>query len=184
MNMNRMKGLQYRARSASSGFSIMEILVTLFVLAAGLLGTAALQALALKTNQGGQLRTQAVILGLDILERIEANNPAAVAGKYAVSPLPAAAGKNCYAAPCLPDEFATYGLVQFKNRLEAQLPGATATIVVTGAGPFTYTVQIDWVERITKSSGTTVATTATTTASTESFSYRVSRTYYDRSLAV
>lgn len=163
---------------------MMEILVTLFVLAVGLLGTAGLQALALKTNQGGQLRTQAVILGLDILERIEANNPAAAQGKYAVSPLPAAAAKDCYAAPCLPAEFATFDLVQFKNKLEAQLPSATATIVVTGTGPFVYTVQIDWVERITKSSATSVATTATTTASTESFSYRVSRSYYDRSLSV
>ena len=68
----------WRRRARAAGFTLLEILITLFVMAIGLLGTASLQAFALKMSHAGQLRSQAVILGVDLMERIEANNPAAV----------------------------------------------------------------------------------------------------------
>lgn len=167
---------------------MLEILVTLFVIAIGVLGTASLQALALKMSQGGQLRSQAVILGLDLLERIEANNPGAIAGSYAPPSLPTSYSKDCATDYCLPSELATYDLVQFKNRMESQLPGASVTITFAGAGPFTYTVQINWEERITKASGTTVTTSGTTTVGasgkTETFSYTISKMFPNRSIVV
>jgi type IV pilus assembly protein PilV len=170
------------------GFTLLEILVTLFVIALGVLGTAGLQAIAMKMSQGGQLRSQAVILGLDLLERIEANNPGAVAGSYAPVTLPTAYAKDCALAYCLPSELATYDLVQFKNRVEAQLPGAVVTVTSAGAGPITYTVQIEWEERIGKGSTTTVTTSGGTsvgaTGKTEKFSYTVTKTYPNRSIVV
>ena len=63
--------------SQMRGFTMIEVLVTLVIIALTLLGTAGLQSYAMKMNQGGQLRTQAVVLALDLLERIEANNAAA-----------------------------------------------------------------------------------------------------------
>jgi type IV pilus assembly protein PilV len=171
-----------------AGFTLLEILVTLFVLAIGILGTASLQAFALKISQGGQLRSQAVILGLDLLERIEANNPAAIAGNYAPATLPTSFPKDCATSYCLPTELATYDLVQFKNRLEAQLPGASAAITFAGAGPFTYTIQINWEERIAKGARTQVDTGGSTTVGvsgkTERFSYTVSKMFPNRSIAV
>ena len=170
------------------GFSMIEIVVTLLVVALGVLGTAGLQTFAMKVNKSGQLRSQAVILALDILERIEANNPGAVAGSYSAGTLPASFTKDCILYYCSPSELATFDLVQLNNQLALQLPGASAAITVAGAGPFTYQVQINWVERITKSSGTAVATTGSTNVSasgkTESFSYTVSKTYYDRSRVI
>ncbi len=167
---------------------MLEILVTLAVIAIGVLGTASLQALALKINQGGQLRSQAVILGLDLIERIEANNVAAIAGSYAPASLPTSAAKDCVASYCSPSELATYDLVQFKTRMEAQLPAATATIAVSGSGPFTYTIQINWQERIARASDTALETTGTTTVTgggqIESFSYTVSKMFANRSLVV
>ncbi len=172
----------------SRGFTLLEILVTLFVIALGILGTAGLQAVAMKMSQGGHLRSQAVILGLDLLERIEANNPAAMAGSYSPPTLPTAYARDCAGAYCTPAELAIYDLVQFKTRVEAQLPGASVTVTSTGAGPVTYTVQIDWEERIGKSGTTTVTTTGTTSVGaagkTEKFSYTVTKTYPNRSIVV
>ena len=115
---------------SSAGFTLLEVLVTIFVIALALLGTAGLQAYGMKVTQSGQLRTQAVILGLDMLERIEANNPAAVAGNYVVNPLPTAVPADCFAVLCTPAELATYDLVQFgivkKNVNHANVRAAVA----------------------------------------------------------
>jgi len=93
-----------------------------------------------------------------------------------------------FGTSCTTAAWETYDLVQFKTKLEAALPNATATIVRTGAGPWTYTLQINWEERITKTSRTTAATTGTTTVGatgeTERFSYTVSRTIYNRMIMI
>ena len=91
--------------------------------------------------------------------------------------------------PCSTSAFATYDLNQFREKLVAQLPNASATITVTGAGPFTYTLQISWQERITKAAGTATTTsdpdtTVTGGGKSETFSYTVSRTVYDRSAVI
>lgn len=175
-----------RSLRTETGFTLLEVLVTLMVIALALLGTAGLQAYAMKVSQSGQLRTEAVILGADLLERIEANNEAAIAGNYAADPLPTAAPTNCYTTACTPAELATYDLVQFRNRLEAALPSSSATVAVAAAGAdlWTYTVQVDWTERITRGSRTTTTSSGTTTVAaggeTENFSFTVSRTIHDR----
>lgn len=176
------------AASLQHGFTMLEVLVTLVIIAVALLGTAGLQSYALKMNQGGQLRTQAVILGMDILERIEANNDGAVTGNYVAATLPTSAAVDCNVDPCTASALATYDLVQFNTKLGAQLPGSSATISVSGTGPWIYTLQITWVERITRGAKTTTTTTGTTTVTgsgqTETFAYTVSRTVYNRSLVI
>jgi len=178
------------AASRVRGFTMLEVLVSLVIIALTLLGTAGMQAYAMKTSQGGQFRTQAVILGMDIIERIEANNEAAVAGDYEAATLPTSFPTDCYSVPCPAAALATYDLVQFQaklSNLSEKLPSASATIGLTalsGSGPWVYTVQINWVERITKSATTAVTTTGLTTVTgegqTESFAYTVSRTVYNR----
>ena len=169
------------ARIREAGFTLLEILITMFVIALALLGTAGLQAYAMKVSESGQLRTEAVILGLDLLERIEANNPGAIAGNYVADPLPTAAPSDCYALQCNPADIATYDLVQFGTQLGATLPSGAATVtrVAAGANLWTYTIQINWVERTTRGSNT-----ATTLGQTEAYSYTVSRTIYDQNAII
>ena len=64
-------------QSAHSGFTLIEILVTMVIMSGGLLGLAGLQATALRDNIGATLRTQAVLYANDIAERMRAN-PTAV----------------------------------------------------------------------------------------------------------
>ena len=168
-----------------AGFTLLEILISLLLIAIGVLGTAGLQALSLKINQGGQLRSQAVVLGLDFVERIEANNVATVAGKYAPATYPTTYTKDCAAAFCTTDELATYDLVEFQTRVQAALPGSSVTVAVSGAGPFLYTVQINWVERISNAKNTTATGGSVTGGgATETFTYSIRRWYQNRLLIV
>lgn len=159
-----------------AGFTLIEALITMFVIAIALLGTANLQAYSIKVNQGGQFRGQAVLLGMDFLERVEANNEAAIAGVYAARlPLDVNA-PDCVSAACTAADLALYDLTQLQAQLERQLPDASAEITFDGTGPYTYTVRISWRERASRP--------GTGDAAGETFSYTVSRTIYDRGVVL
>lgn len=64
------------------GFTLLEVMVAVFVLALGLLGMAHLQVTTLKSNQTAGLESQANILASDILDRMRANTKAAQSGAY------------------------------------------------------------------------------------------------------
>lgn len=164
----------------ATGFTLIEVLITMFIIAAALLGTAALQAYALKVNQGGQFRGQAVLLGMDLLERIEANNPAAIKGQYAAVLPDTSKSPDCISSPCTAGQMAAYDLQEFQQAMQRQLPDTSATITFVGAGPYTYTVQISWRERIFRAK----ASKSVSDSQTEAFSYTVSRTIYDMASSI
>ena len=70
------------ATGHSGGFTLLEVLIALLVLSVGLLGIAGLQLTSLRSNHSAYLRSQATILGYDILDRIRANRAQAQAGGY------------------------------------------------------------------------------------------------------
>jgi len=55
------------------GFTLVEVLIAVLVLAIGLLGLAGLQASSLRFNNDAQLRTQATLLAYDMVDRMRAN---------------------------------------------------------------------------------------------------------------
>jgi len=61
----------------NSGFSLIEVLVTIVILMVGLLGLAGLQARALTSQMESYQRSQALILLKDMADRINANRKAA-----------------------------------------------------------------------------------------------------------
>jgi type IV pilus assembly protein PilV len=159
---------------------MLEVLITMLVIAGALLGTAGMQTYALKVTQGGQFRMQAVILASDLLERIEANNAGAVAGAYTATMPVLPEPKDCAASACTAADMAAYDLKAFERNLAALLPGASAVVTIDGAGPWVYTVQVMWQERSFRSRSTTSASNA----QTETFSYSVSRRIYNRAAVV
>lgn len=64
------------------GISLIEVLITVLVLAIGLLGLASLQANALQMNQAANFRSQATGLAYDITDRMRANRSRALNGDY------------------------------------------------------------------------------------------------------
>jgi len=62
---------------SQSGFTLLEVLITLIVLSVGLLGLAGLQTMSLRNNHDAYLRSQAIIQAYDLVDRMRANSGAA-----------------------------------------------------------------------------------------------------------
>jgi type IV pilus assembly protein PilV len=126
------------------GFTLVEAMVALVVLAVGMLGIAGLYVTTLRSGGGAIYRMQAVNLAADLADRIRANRGANVA--YGA----AAANNNCYGAAsvdCTPVQMAANDLFVWQQQIAAILPGGNGTVVVpAGAVPFTYTITINWTE--------------------------------------
>lgn len=64
------------------GFTLVEVLIAMVVLAFGLLGLASLQATSLRFNNSAYLRSQATNIAYDIVDRMRVNHANALAGDY------------------------------------------------------------------------------------------------------
>lgn len=155
--------------TSQRGFSMLEILITLVIIATALLGTAGLQIYAMRMGQSGQFRTQAVFLASDLAERMEANKAAAVAGTYVTSnTTPLVTGTDCLTSACDSTSLADYDLEQWSTDVTNLLPQPTWTVTRTTAGnPSTYRITLNWVDRSSdkNSHGETFTYIATRTVS-------------------
>ena len=117
--------------NGQQGFSMVEVLVTMVIIAFGLLGVAGLLTAGLRNNQSSQLRTQASILAYDMAERMRANRAAALSGQYNGTPTDATA---------LSDK------TSWNAQLAAKLPSGTGTIVTVKPPNdlVTFTITIQW----------------------------------------
>jgi type IV pilus assembly protein PilV len=67
-------------RHHQSGFTFIEVMIAFFILATGIIGTVAMQAVAKKNSFDATQRAQALSMANDIIERIRANS--SVAANY------------------------------------------------------------------------------------------------------
>lgn len=176
--MNTQRNKQCASRLAGQrGFTMLEILVTLFLLTMWLLASAGVQSASLQFNKAAQFRTQAVYFATDIAERMQANKTGATGGNYVFSGPVDGTPTDCTTAtsPCSPVQLAAFDLDEWSDRVYAVLPGATATITnITAGNPATYQIVITWVDR-------RADRTYSTTGTTESFSYTATKTVFDSS---
>lgn len=132
----------------NSGFSMLEVLVTILIIAIALLGSAGLQAYAIKTGQGGQFRNQAAFYMSDIVERMSANKIYATSGVGYSTTLATTA--DCANTICTPDVLAAYDVTRWRLDIASAVPGGTGTITQTTAGnPSTYAIRVGWTDRKT-----------------------------------
>jgi type IV pilus assembly protein PilV len=165
------------------GFSMIEVLVTMLIVALALLGTSGLLTYAMRQNQGGQFRTQAVFLSSDLAERMEANRVTALAGGYDIAA--PTVDVDCSSKYCTGDELATSDLFKWSQAVAAALPQGTATppVHTTTGSQHTYTITISWVDRQEKTTqaaySASAAVGANATGTGERFSYTATRTFYN-----
>lgn len=155
------------------GFTLIEVMVALVVLAVGLLGMASLMARSQKSNESAYLRSQATLLAYDFVERMKANliepiDPnkkykilfvtdtssnasAANTGSYALSSLPACSTPSG-TVPASGASRASYDVSSWCATLRSSLPSVDTantkvsfnTSKLATLGTATVTVKIQW----------------------------------------
>jgi type IV pilus assembly protein PilV len=131
--------------SSARGFSMVEVLVALVVLAVGMLGIAGLYVTALRASGTAVSRMQAVTLAGDLADRIRANPNAAAT--YEMDPAEAT-DKGCVGGTeaCTPAELAETDLFLWHEAL-AVLPGdPVGEVETTDGSPRAYNITIRWAE--------------------------------------
>jgi type IV pilus assembly protein PilV len=120
-----------RPTLSSWGFSLIEALVAMVVIAVGLLGLAAMVTAGLRSNQVANLQSLAAIDAGNIAGLMSANPSGVAAGDYVLASLPTAAPANlCQVStsPCSSSEEAQADLWSFAQNLEGNLPDPSAQI--------------------------------------------------------
>ena len=131
----------------NSGFTLIEVLIAMIILAIGLLGLAGLQASSLRNNQNAYFRSVATQLSYNITDRIRSNQVEAKKGattKYLMAPSSAQPKASCSTtAGCTPAEMAENDLNIWNAALNNDLPLGSGNIAYNGG---VYTVTITWDE--------------------------------------
>jgi len=60
-----------RVHSKEAGFSMIEMLITAFIMAVGILGLTMLQTMSMKASRGGKSLSSAILVGDQIMDRVE-----------------------------------------------------------------------------------------------------------------
>jgi type IV pilus assembly protein PilV len=151
--------IQRLAGKLQSGFALVEVLVSLFILAIGMLGIAAMTLVSAKSNSSSYLKQQAVQSAYDIVDRMHANRSQAVAGAYGGAPN--ASAVDCYVSSCTPDQITAYDLSFWYLNDLSQLPSGTGSITIAPSGTsLLVTVTVQWDDGPTQSKLGAIGATA------------------------
>ncbi len=138
----------------NTGFTLIEVLVAMIILAAGLLGLAGLQASGLRQNLNASSRSQATALAYDLADRIRANS-----GQIATytGPAPALTASCLTNAGCDPQPMANHDMAEWNAALLTMPGGGVGSVVQTagagtpcpvpadpGCNDDVYTIYVNW----------------------------------------
>jgi type IV pilus assembly protein PilV len=130
------------------GFTLLEILVAMIVIAIGVLGIAGLQASALRYSKNSEGRAIAVQLTTDLVERMRANTAGLRNGEYAS--LASFATTTCVKpAPVVTTATASTDVAHWRNALACDLPLGTGRMVqaaLVGSGLSEVEITLQWDE--------------------------------------
>lgn len=120
-----------RVKQKFAGFTLLEVIITMVVLAIGLLGLASLQGIALKSTSSIQFYSQANILAHSILDNMRVNRQQAKDGAYNIdltsTPIECT---NDYDVTTVASSLAEQDLEHWTNNLACTLPNGTGIIDV------------------------------------------------------
>ncbi len=126
--------------SRSGGFTLLEILIAMLVLAIGLLGIAAMQLRGLQYSHDAYIRSQISVLASDIADRIRLNkaNATSYVNNFSVA---TTRPTGCAMATAS----ASNDLLCWHTQVFDALPPGSQANITTAAGE--YTVTLSWIDR-------------------------------------
>ncbi|HEV2704004.1 MAG TPA: prepilin-type N-terminal cleavage/methylation domain-containing protein [Steroidobacteraceae bacterium] len=168
------------------GFSLIEVMVALIIIAVGMLGIAKMQALGLSTTQSSGTRSLVAIEAASLAASMHSNRDYWVAGPPPASFTVAVAttGPNGATSVTITDatntlnvaptcgtttacaagsasQIAAYDVQQWAASLATVVPAAQATIACnTATSPLSCTIQIQWAENVTSTSNSAAASSS------------------------
>ncbi|WP_229506619.1 type IV pilus modification protein PilV [Massilia sp. BJB1822] len=122
-----------RKMMAAAGFSLLEVLVAMLLLAVGVIGASAMQLHAARIRHESAMLSAALQMAADMADRIRANGASASlyleldyqSAREGEPQLPA---RHCRAAACTSGEMARFDTYQFRQLVHDSLPGGRARI--------------------------------------------------------
>ena len=117
-----------------NGITLIEVMISVFVAAIGVLGVAALQMNSIKFNHMANTRSHATMLAYDIIDRMRANRQQALAGAY---------DTELKDNPPTGKSIADADIATWLNELSGNLPSGDGSIESDGS---TFTVTVQWDE--------------------------------------
>ena len=131
-------------RQGERGFTLVEVLVAIVILAFGMLGTVGMQAFALQANRDARLQAQAVVFARELAEMMRGNKEIAVkttaaANPYLVTSMTMASPSYCMrvanaSTGCTSAlDVASAEMTDWLARVAAELPDARVSVCFDGA---------------------------------------------------
>ncbi len=130
-------------RFRQSGFSLLEVLVTMVIIAVGLMGFAAMMVHSMKNNRMAMQRSQATLYAYDIIDCMRVNRLAARSGSYT---------RNFTDSTPSGTSVADTDLNLWLTAVSGALPSGAGKIAILGD---TVTVEIRWSESLNASDDAT-----------------------------
>ncbi|WP_158253718.1 type IV pilus modification protein PilV [Chromobacterium alticapitis] len=134
---------------AMAGFTMLEVLIALLVLAMGVLAAVAVMLNATRASGSSYLRQMATQYAYDMTDRMRANSAQVGAGAYDVASgaAPSTFQSNCVSTVCSAATMAAFDKYQWLTDLQNNLPGGTGSVYQpAGAATTERVVQVWWTD--------------------------------------
>ncbi|MES2165279.1 MAG: type IV pilus modification protein PilV [Pseudomonadota bacterium] len=139
-----------RTRAYMRGFTLLEILIAVLLLAVGIVGGVAMQLAALRMRHQAALLSQATYVAAGLAERMRANaaqmhladgaNPYLMLDYDALAePDPPAPSALCYGGACDSAQLALFDLYEVKLQVGQYLPAGRILVCRDGSGKLAWT---------------------------------------------
>ena len=130
----KLKTIENKIAINQSGYSLIEVLVAVVIIAVGILGIAGLQVISIQQNRSAMIRAEATKYAADILDRIRVNRGQTYEIGIATDP---ATPQDCRTMACSPSQMRDFDLNYWKcdiNHKDAAGVDVMTACGLTGLG--------------------------------------------------